>query len=81
MGSDQEVTRPTLYEEAGNFALLLHHSQPKAYPEEAHDTVQICIPYHLGPFTPAVVLNGALGHALFVGLPSAFFASKAAAAV
>jgi hypothetical protein len=28
------------------------------------------------PFTTAVLVNGIIGHALFVGLPSAFFAKK-----
>jgi hypothetical protein len=31
------------------------------------------------PFTAAVLANGIIGHALFVGLPSAFFAKKVAA--
>lgn len=31
------------------------------------------------PITTAVLLNGVIGHALFVGLPSAFFAKKLAA--
>ncbi len=29
-----------------------------------------------GPITTAAVINGLMGHALFVGLPSAFFAKK-----
>jgi hypothetical protein len=32
-----------------------------------------------GPITTAAVVNGVIGHALFVGLPSAFFATKAEA--
>ena len=32
------------------------------------------------PMTTPALVNGVFGHALFVGLPSAFFASKAAAA-
>jgi hypothetical protein len=32
------------------------------------------------PFTTAVLVNGIIGHALFVGLPSAFFAKKTKAA-
>jgi hypothetical protein len=34
-----------------------------------------------GPITIAALANGIIGHALFVGLPSAFFAKKAVAAV
>ena len=41
----EAISRPTLHEEAGDFAMLLHHSPPKSYPEEAHSTVQVCIPY------------------------------------
>lgn len=33
-----------------------------------------------GPLTGAVLANGLIGHALFVGLPSAFFAKKVEAA-
>jgi len=33
-----------------------------------------------GPITTAALANGFIGHALFVGLPSAFFAKKVAAA-
>jgi hypothetical protein len=33
-----------------------------------------------GPLTTAAVVNGVMGHALFVGLPSAFFAKKVEAA-
>lgn len=33
-----------------------------------------------GPIPPAALANGLIGHALFVGLPSAFFAKKAEAA-
>ena len=32
------------------------------------------------PITTAALMNGVIGHALFVGLPSAFFAKKVAAA-
>ena len=32
------------------------------------------------PITTAALVNGVMGHALFVGLPSAFFAKKVAAA-
>ncbi len=40
-----EASRPTLYEESGDFAMLLHQSLPQSYPEESHETVQVCIPY------------------------------------
>ena len=33
-----------------------------------------------GPIATAALVNGVMGHGLFVGLPSAFFAKKAAAA-
>lgn len=33
------------------------------------------------PITPAAAVNGVMGHALFVGLPSAFFATKLKAGV
>jgi uncharacterized membrane protein YagU involved in acid resistance len=33
-----------------------------------------------GPIMTAALVNGVIGHALFVGLPSAFFAKKVAAA-
>jgi hypothetical protein len=33
-----------------------------------------------GPITTAALVNGVIGHALFVGLPSAFFATKVEAA-
>ena len=33
-----------------------------------------------GPITTAALINGIIGHALFVGLPSAFFAKNVAAA-
>ena len=33
------------------------------------------------PITTPALANGIIGHALFVGLPSAFFAKKAAAAI
>jgi len=33
-----------------------------------------------GPIMTTALLNGVIGHALFVGLPSAFFAKKVAAA-
>ena len=33
-----------------------------------------------GPILTAALINGIIGHALFVGLPSAFFARNVAAA-
>ena len=41
----EKVRRPTLHEESGGFRMLLHHSKPESYPEESHDTYQVCVPY------------------------------------
>lgn len=37
--------RPKLYHEADLFEVMLHHSPETLYPEESHETVQICIPF------------------------------------
>jgi len=36
--------RPTLFVEPGMFELYCHRSSPTVYPEETHETFQICIP-------------------------------------
>ena len=41
----EKASRPTLHEESGGFRMLLHHSKPESYPEESHDTYQVCVPY------------------------------------
>jgi AraC-like DNA-binding protein len=37
--------RPIAYTSPGRFELYSHHSAPTFYPEETHDTVQVCIPF------------------------------------
>jgi AraC-like DNA-binding protein len=37
-------TRPLTFADPGRFELYCHHSPPTTYPEESHETVQICVP-------------------------------------
>ncbi len=36
--------RPLTFADPGRFEVYCHHSPPTVYPEEIHDTVQVCIP-------------------------------------
>jgi AraC family transcriptional regulator len=36
--------RPVVVADPGRFQLICHHSPPTVYAEEAHDTVQVCVP-------------------------------------
>jgi AraC family transcriptional regulator len=36
--------QPVSFANPGKFEIYCHHSSPTLYPEEAHDTVQVCVP-------------------------------------
>jgi len=35
---------PLTFADPGRFEVYCHHSPPTEYPEESHDTLQICVP-------------------------------------
>jgi AraC family transcriptional regulator len=37
--------RPLTFADPGHFEILCHHSPATVYPEETHETVQVCIPF------------------------------------
>jgi len=37
-------TRPLTFADPGRFEVYYHHSLPTVYPEETHETVQVCVP-------------------------------------
>jgi AraC family transcriptional regulator len=37
-------TRPLTFADPGRFEIYCHHSPPTIYPEETHETVQVCVP-------------------------------------
>jgi len=39
------TSQPVSYEAPGRFRIISHNSSPALYPEEAHDEVQVCIPF------------------------------------
>lgn len=61
--------RPRLYEEADLFEIILHHSPETLYPEETHETVQICIPFEGARYKVArsSEAGGGLAHQLGAG--------------
>jgi hypothetical protein len=42
--SSSKNGRPLTFVDAGRYEIYCHHSLPADYPEEVHDTVQVCVP-------------------------------------
>jgi len=36
--------RPLTFVDAGRYEIYCHHSPPAEYPEEVHETLQVCVP-------------------------------------
>jgi len=60
--------RPIAFEGPGRFEIYCHHSAPTHYPEESHETVQVCIPLERARY--AVIRQSETGRKLVHDLGS-----------
>jgi AraC family transcriptional regulator len=50
--------RPITFADPGRFEIYCHHSPPTNYPEEVHETVQVCIPLENALFSVTRISEG-----------------------
>ena len=48
---DQKIRRPIVHEVPGRFEVYCHNSPPRTYPEETHQTIQVCVPLERALYT------------------------------